>query len=312
MNEIAQYAAITSLIVLPTLGVGLGQGYINKKTISGIDEQPAADSALKRAAIISMTFSETAILLAVVMGILLIMDKPTAAYAGFGYLGILFSVAVPGLLVGLISSWPGCAALEATTRQPLVAPKIQQLMLITQTIIQTPSIFGFIVGLLIKNQIPNATTLAEGIRLLASGIAFGLGCVGPIIGLGLFTRKALATTGTNREIFPQLRTFTFVSQALIEAPIVFALVISIILSVVHPGENSLLSAVTYLVATFSIGLTTLHVGINSGNAASRTAQLVGEYPTMFAQLSRMSILTQTFIDTIAIYGTLIALIVLLL
>lgn len=312
MNEIAQYAAITSLVVFPTLGVGLGQGYVNKKTISGIDEQPAADSALKRASIISMTFSETAILLSVVMGILLIMDHATSAYAGFGYLGILFAVAIPGFLVGLVSSWPGCAALEATTRQPLAAPKIQQLMLITQTIIQTPTIFGFIIGLLIKNQIPNATTLTEGIRLLATGIAFGLGCVGPLIGLGTFTKNALATTGTNREIYPQLRTFTFVSQALIEAPIVFALVIGIILSFVHLGGDPLLSAVTYMVAAFSISLTTLHVGINSGRTASRTAQLVGEHPAMFAQLSRMSILTQTFIDTIAIYGTLIALIVLLL
>lgn len=312
MNDLAQYAAITSLIVFPTIGVGLGQGYVNKKTLKSIDEQPAADSALRRASIVSMTFSETAILLAVVMGVLLVTSHTTSVYAGFGYLGILCAVAIPGFLVGLVSSWPGCAAIEATARQPLYSPKILQLLLITQTIIQTPTIFGFIIGLLIKNQIPNATTLAEGIRLLAAGIAFGVGCVGPLIGLGWFTKKALATTGTNREIYPQLRTFTFVSQALIEAPIVFALVIGIILSVVHPGNNPIFSAVSYMVAAFSISLTTLHVGINSGRTASRTAQLIGEHPNMFAQLSRMSILTQTFIDTIAIYGTLLALIVLLL
>ncbi len=311
MNELAQYLTITSLIVLPTIGVGLGQGYVNKKTVAGIDEQPTADSALKRASIIAMTFSETAILLAVIMGILLIIDQSTSMYAGLGYLGILCAVAIPGFLVGLVSSWPGCAAIDATIRQPLFAPQILQLMLIAQTIIQTPTIFGFIIGLLIKNQIPNATTLAEGLRLLASGIAFGIGCVGPVIGLGLFTKNALKTTGTNRAIYPQLRTFTFVSQALIEAPIVFALVIGIILSFIHLGDDAF-SIVRYLVAALVIGFTLLHVGINSGRSAAKTAELVGEHPTMFGQLSRMSILTQTFIDTIAIYGTLLALIVLLL
>lgn len=308
MNEFIHYATATALVALPALGVGIGQGLVNKAALKAINEQPSAEGALRRMAIISLTLSETAAVLGVVMAILVIMNRsPYAAYSAYAYGGIGAALAIPGFLVGLISSLPGRAAISAAARQPLFADKILQLLLITQTILQTPTIFGFIISLVIFRQIDSAHTLADGVRLLASGISFALGSFGPLLGLGIFTRAACHVAGLNRQIYPQLRTFTFISQALIEAPIVFALLVSLTLTGISSSGNGINDSVVYSAAALIIGLTTCGTGISSGRAARAACLTIGDHPALYTTLSKMSILSQTFIDTTSIYGLVLSL-----
>lgn len=311
MSELIHYLSVAIVIILPTLGVGIGQGLANRLALKMIDEQPSAEGALKRLAIISLTLSETAIILAVITGFLMIFDKNIAAtYSGLGYLGVICAVAIPGFLVGLMSYFPAKEALIATSRQPFIASKILQLLLITQTIIQTPIIFGFIVALLIKGQIPNATTLSEGLRLFSSGLVIALGSIGPVIGLGRLTRDVMEVTGINREIYPKLRVFAFVSQALIEAQVIFALLIGIVLAIYKSSGNELVNSAIFLSAALGMGLTTISAGLNSGKVASKAAKLIGQVPQSYSALSRSCMITQTLIDTAVIYAALVALIIL--
>lgn len=311
INDFGHYAAVSAIVALPALGVGIGQGLVNKTAVEMINEQPSAEGALRRLAIVSMTLSETAALLGLVMGILLLTNKSTADYRGYAYLGIIAALAIPGFVVGLVSALPGRAALRSTARQPLFANKILQLLLLTQTIIQTPIIFGFIICLVIQGQASSVNTLSDGIRLLASGLGFGLGSLGPLIGLGRFTEKACAIVGMNRDIYPKLRTFTFISQALIEAPVVFALLVSLVLISSSTTGNVLADSVAFLAAASVIALTTLGTGINSGRTARAATIQMGERPELYPILSKMSILSQTFVDTTVIYGLLMSLIILL-
>ena len=312
MNELIHYSVISLIVVLPTIGVGIGQGLVNKAALDAANEQPGADGALQRVSIIAMTLSETAVLLSIVVALLLIMDTAKGMYTGWAYAGILAAIAVPGFFVGIMSSFPAREALKATARQPLFAPQILQLLLITQAMVQTPTIFGFIIALLIRSQFVLATNLADGVRLLAGGLAFGIGCLGPLIGLGLFTKNALKTAGINREVYPQLRTFTLVSQALIEAPIIFSLLIAILLTYTKTSGTSPMHYVPYLAAAASIGISSLGVGLNSGRTAATAVREIGINQNLYPTISRMSIISQTFIDTISIYGTLIALIIIFL
>ncbi len=311
MNSIAHSATIGALVVLPALGVGIGQGLVNKAALESINRQPGAETALRRLALISMTLSETAVLLGVVMAILLLGSTPKVPYSMFAYAGIVSALALPAFIVGIIAAGPGRAALEAATRQPLFTGKITQLLLLTQTVLQTPTIFGFIIALMLRSQLNTISSLSDALRLCASGMTFGIACIGPLLGLSSFTKRVCRIIGVNRDIYPRLRTFTFISQALIEAPIVFALMVALILAIITPTGALVADSSAFLAVACAMGLSTLGTGLNSWRVATQAAKQIGLHPEHYSTLAKMSMISQTFIDTSSIYGLLLSLIILL-
>jgi F-type H+-transporting ATPase subunit c len=66
-------------------------------------------------------------------------------------------------------------------------------------------------------------------RLLAGGLAMGLGAIGPGIGLGIGTYGALQAIGRNPEAEGPIRNNMILGLGLAEAVAIYSLVISIIL-----------------------------------------------------------------------------------
>lgn len=69
----------------------------------------------------------------------------------------------------------------------------------------------------------------EGIKLLATALAIGLGAIGPGIGMGLLAGKALEAMGRNPEMEGKIRTNMILAAAFTEAIAIYALVIALIL-----------------------------------------------------------------------------------
>lgn len=310
MNEFMHYATLSAVVALPALGVGIGQGWLNGAALAAIDRQPSAYGTINRITILSLALSETAALLGIVLGVLMLVQGVTSI-TSLGFTGIICALGIPGFLVGIISSFPGRGALWAATRQPTFAPKIMQILPIAQTMIQTPIIFGFIIAILILNQLHVAYNLADPLRLCASGLVFGLGSIGPTIGLGLFGYAACAAPGVNRETFNHVRTFTFISQALIEAPILFCLIVSLALLLSSATSNTISEGLIFFGMAIAMGCSTIGAGVGSGRASAAACRYMAFDIHLYPALSKASILTQTLIDTSPIYGLLISLMLLL-
>jgi len=69
----------------------------------------------------------------------------------------------------------------------------------------------------------------EAIRLLAAGLAIGLGALGPGIGLGILGGKAAEAVGRNPEAMNKIQTIFILGLAFTEAVAIYALVISLII-----------------------------------------------------------------------------------
>lgn len=69
----------------------------------------------------------------------------------------------------------------------------------------------------------------DGLRLLATALAIGLGALGPGIGMGLLVSGALQAIARNPETEGTIRTNMFVGIALTEGLAILALVISLLL-----------------------------------------------------------------------------------
>ena len=70
---------------------------------------------------------------------------------------------------------------------------------------------------------------AQTFKLLAAGLAIGLGAIGPGIGIGLLVLGALQSIGRNPEVAGQIQTNMFIGIAFTEAVAIYALVVSLIL-----------------------------------------------------------------------------------
>ena len=72
----------------------------------------------------------------------------------------------------------------------------------------------------------------EGLRLMAAGIAIGLGGLGPALGIGILTGKAMEALGRNPEAQPVIQTNMILGIAFAEAVAIYALVVAVMIGFV--------------------------------------------------------------------------------
>jgi len=306
--ELLHYITIALVVSVNSVAVGIGEGLTGVAAIKAINIQPHAKNEISTIAIIGMALVETAAISGLCIAIILLMGSGTAQksiYLGLSELGIAFAVCLSGFTIGIVSSMPAQGACEAVARQPFSGKKILRFMLITQSMIQTPIIFGFIVAMLIQKSSISVSTLAESLRLIAVGLAVGLGSIGPAIGLAIFGKTACAGIGINRKSYNKIFLLTLISEAIIETPIIFALLISLFLFTIK--AHTLLQGVAMLGAAFCIGLGTLGPGIGSGRTASAACKQIAINPENYSSLSKVNMISQGLIGTAAIYTLIIAL-----
>ena len=159
--------------------------------------------------------------------------------------------------------------------------------------------------------ISHITTAQQALLQCMSGVAIGLGSIGPVIGLSRFAQCICSYIGTNRYAYNKLMSYTFISGAIIETPLIFAFIISLILTLFITtndpliGVKSICAALCIAVATFATSL-----GISA--IAQKGAASITRNPESYSIISQMSMFAQGIIDASAIYALLIALIILFL
>lgn len=307
-SDIIHYGAITGVVGLSSLGAGIAQGIAGRTAIRATDIQPQARADIARTNLMGMALIDTAAILCLTASLFLLISSSGqvgSVYNNIADLGILFALSVPGFAISLASSLPVKESLLAIARQPFFSPKISRFMLISLSVIQTPVIFGFIIALLIKGT--GADDIYSSLRLVASGLTVALACIGPIIGLGLFAKAACRALGVNRESYTKLFTFTFISNAVIETPIVLALVIAFFLIVPTTVSDPFLACIAMFSSALCIGIGTLGSGISSGRTAATVCDQIAMNPELYGVLSKLCLFAQGLIDSCSIYAFIISL-----
>jgi F0F1-type ATP synthase membrane subunit c/vacuolar-type H+-ATPase subunit K len=310
LPELIHYGTIALAVGINSIGVGIGEGLTSQAALDAINTQPRASGEITRAAILGMALIETAAIMGAVISIMLLLGTKNSVvgfYPGIAELGIACAICIPGLVLGLASALPAREACFAIARQPFFAQSIVRFMLITQSLLQSPIIFGFIVSSIIRYQATYVQTLSDSLRLIASGLCIGLGSVGPAIGLAIFAQSACRGLGVNPRAYNTLFSFTLISQTIIETPIIFSFVISMALLFLVPITNiSDIYAIALLGAAISTGLGTVGPGISSGKTAAAACHQIALNPESHNILSRVSMFVQGLIETCAIYAVLIS------
>ena len=312
MIEIMYVLSIFIPVTMSALGAGIGQGIIGFKALEAVDTQPSASAEISKISTVGLSLTETAAILGLVISIVLNLDAAiplSYENAALGRLGIGIAIGLSGFIAGIASALPAQAACIAVSRQPFFANKILQLMLLTQTVIMTPNVFGFIIALLINSKIAAVSNLNEGLQLLAAGLSIGIGSIGPCIGLSFFASSACTAVGINRKSYSKILPFTFICEAIIETPVIFSLLVSLLILNIKVSPTAPITlGICFIGAAISMGLSTFGTGISAGRTGSAACDQIGNSPEQYPSISKVALLALAMIDTFAIYGFIIAII----
>jgi F0F1-type ATP synthase membrane subunit c/vacuolar-type H+-ATPase subunit K len=315
-SSLFHYATISFAVACNSVAVGLGEGLTSLAALRALNTQPSARTEISRTFMLGMALIETSAIIGLTIAVMLLdpgIEKTNAAFMHYGELGICFAICLTGSVLGIAASLPASAACLSVARQPFFSQKIQMLMLLTQSLMQTPIVFAFIISFLIKDQAAIVTTFAGSMQLVAAGLCIGLGSMGPTIGLATFAKQACKSIAVNRAAYPQILSFTLVSEAIIESPIIFSLVVSFILLSSSISETTAATGGIAFIATgLVMGLGTLGVGIASGKTATAGCKELAFKPEAHSSISRTSLIAQVLIETCSIYAFLIGIFLILL
>jgi F-type H+-transporting ATPase subunit c len=94
------------------------------------------------------------------------------------------------------------------------------------------ALFLMLTGVAGAQEVADNESTVDTMRLLAAGLAMGLGSFGPAIGIGLLGGKAMDALGRNPEAAGVIQTNMILAIAFAEAVAIYALVVSILIGFV--------------------------------------------------------------------------------
>ncbi len=301
----AHYGSIAALITLPVFATALGQARIAKAAFAALNQQPAHDAGIKKIFFAGIALSETVALIAVLTTAYLLTSPLTHAVQIYARIGTCMTIIIPSVIIAYFGSLSTAQAIGSAARQPFLTNQILSFMIITQSLMQTPVIFCAIFALIIQSQAASIVTMPAALQLLAVGLTLSLSSIGPCFGLSHFIAQACYCLRYNRTAFSKLFSFTFITQAIIETPFLFGLATAIVM--LQLTEVTLMKSIALLCAAFSLGFATLPVSIVSARASAKVLEGIALTPEYAPLLGRFSLFCQAFIDTTAVYGLIIAL-----
>lgn len=312
MIELFYNTSVAIPIALAALGTGIGQGLIGIKSLQAVNIQPHAVSEINRTSLVGMSLTETSAILGLVVSIILCMDTSMPVnlyYACYGRIGIALAIGITSLAAGIASSLPAQTACLAVARQPFFSNKILQLMLITQSVIMTPNIFGFLIALLINMKIAAVDSYVGALQLLSAGLCIGIGSIGPCVGLSVFAAAACQAIGINRKAYSKVLPFSFICEGIIETPAILSLLVSLLILNINLTATTLeIKGIAFLAAALCMSLSTIGTGISTGRVGAAACTQIGSSPDIYSTVSKIGLLALAMIDTFAIYGFIIAIV----
>lgn len=223
------------------IGSAIGEGYTGGKAIEGITRQPSQTPHIFKNMLIGQAIAETPGIFALVLACLLIFLPPhKVGDQGFLYalcfgaanIGAALATGLSAIGVGVGAGLVSGAAVEGIARQPETQSRMTVMMLLMQALATTPSIFGFMVGMLLflmSDKMIVDANLIRAVTLASAGICMGAGAIGPSLGIGIIGHNVCRVISIRFKQSGNILKTSLLGVAITETTEIYALVVSLIL-----------------------------------------------------------------------------------
>ena len=176
---------------------------------------------------------------------------------GFGAVG-------PAIGIGMSGGY----ANEGMARQPKITSDLFRTMLIGQAVSSTPPTFSLVIAILLLFQVPYGTTLVQGFAALGAGISIGIASFASGAGSSFPAGQACEAIARQPHLRKTFMPLMLLGQALIQTPVIFALLISFMLLFLPKSPFAgLVDYVAVLSAGICMGFGAVGSSIGSGFTA---------------------------------------------
>lgn len=229
------------------------------------------------------------------------------------YLGAGFALGLGGIGAAVGMGIAAGQANEGIMRQPDTQGYMLRTMLIGQAVGGSPSIFALVIGLLVlflpAGRLEGPFYAAA---MIGAGLSIGLGCFGSGLGCGWPAGKACDGVARNPRQSTAVTSSMVIGQAVAQSPSIFAIVVALmLLFVVAPPASAITAFGIFVGAGIAMGAAALGPGIGSGQTASGAVHGTSRWPANAALVLRTMLIAQAVSQTPAIFGMLVAFILLL-
>jgi ATP synthase F0 subunit c len=227
------------------------------------------------------------------------------------YIGAGIAICLGGLGCGFGEGLIAGKASESMVRQPKASGEIVRTMLITQAITETACIFGLLVAIMLLFVVPSQGGLSVVAACIGAGICMGAGAIGSGIGPGIGGAAACESIARHPAQSVSILLTTLIGQAIAQTGAIFALVVSLLLTLMTPDSARIEITGAIIGASFSMGLGAIGVGVGSGHVIAMAVKGTARNAKAGSLLLRIMLLGQAVAHTMAICSMIIAFLLIL-
>ena len=146
--------------------------------------------------------------------------------------------------------------------------------------------------------------IMEFATLIGASLAVGLAGVGVALGESKLGKKSLEVVGKNPDLSDDMRSLTILGMALVESAAIYGLIVAIM---IVTGDVSTWQAIA---ASLAVGLPGFFVGLGEGNLVAGAMDAILRNPSNIENIRTNTILYLALVESAAIYGLIIAIMIL--
>jgi F-type H+-transporting ATPase subunit c len=219
--------------------------------------------------------------------------------------GMAMGLGAIGAAIG--EGYTATCANAAISRNPNASGDILKNMLVGQAIAESASIFALVVAMLLLFSDFGSSSYITVAVVLSAGLSMGLGAIGSGVGAGF--PAGAACTGMSRQpaAGSKLTTNMLIGSAVCQTPAIFALVTSFILLFTNFSQRPVSPTwAAVLGAGLAAGFGGIGSGLGSGLVAQSGCEGIARHPETSGPVTNIMLLGQAVTQTTAIYGLLVA------
>lgn len=313
--QAVSYLSAGICIGFGAVGAAVGEGYAAGMANQSLSANPKESGNILKTMLVGQAIAESAGIFALVVAMLLIFVNKGGGNTWPGLASVLGAGLAMGLSAvgsGVGSGFPAGAACRSIGARPELSGPLTTNMLIGSAICQTPTIFGLVVAfMLLFLDLGSGGTAVTAAALLGAGLAMGLAAIGSGVGAGMPAGACCDGIGRQPTVSGQLTTNMLIGSAVCQTPAIFGLVIAFMLMFIDFSASPANPTIAALLgAGLSVGLACIGPGIGNGLTAKEANEGIARQPESYGPVTTTMLVGMSVAQSTAIYGFLIALILL--
>ncbi len=223
----------------------------------------------------------------------------------FRYIGISFAIFLAGLGTAIGQGMAGSAYSFSMIRQPLGSDIGLRAMIIGLALSETSSILTLVtlMIMLFSGPIP---TFGGGLAELGIGLLMGITSAVVSFASAMVVKNAANSISRQPFFGQKILTFMLIVQTIIEAPMIFAFLISLMIKLKTANVLSVSQGIILLAAAMVCALGSIGPSIGQAIFASSACKALGFNKKIYSKIFSFSLLNQAIIETPILFSLLLS------